>query len=181
MAGDRQSTDDERLTRLFKSEYNAVLAYCVRRVGFDDAEDVAAQVFAVAWRRIDEINWDTARPWLFGIARKVMSNRWRSVHRRRNLAKKLSGLAAGAMTAPDLYAVHREEDGNAIAALRRMRDSDQEILMLSAWEGLSPREIAMALDISPSAASQRLHRAKQRFARLADSATAHAASDGVSI
>jgi DNA-directed RNA polymerase specialized sigma24 family protein len=55
MAGDTQSSDDERLTRLFKSEYNSVLAYCVRRVGFDDAEDVAAQVFAVAWRRIDEI------------------------------------------------------------------------------------------------------------------------------
>lgn len=179
MAGGTQNSDEEQLTRLFKSEYNAVLAYCVRRVGFDDAEDLAADVFTVAWRRIDEIDWDTARPWLYGIARKAMNNRWRSIRRRRNLTRKLAGLAAEATKAPDLYAVQREEDGDVIATLRRMRDADQEILMLSAWEGLSPREIAVALDISPSAASQRLHRAKQRFARIADSDTAHAASNGV--
>jgi DNA-directed RNA polymerase specialized sigma24 family protein len=59
-----------------------VLGYCVRRFTFSEAEDVASEVFAIAWRRIDDLDWDTAAPWLFGIARGVLSNQRRSASRR---------------------------------------------------------------------------------------------------
>lgn len=165
MARDTDNAE-QSLTRLYRSEYNSVLAYCIRRVGFDEAEDTAAEVFAVAWRRIDDIDWSTARPWLYGIARNVINNRWRSIYRHRNLTRKLSGMSPDAPTPPDLYAVRREEDTEVLAALRRMSVTDQEVLMLAAWEEMSTPEIGVVLGISDEAASQRLHRAKKRFARL---------------
>lgn len=74
-----------RLRELFSNHHDELLAYCARRVGRNEAEDVAADVFAVAVRRSDEIDWTTVRPWLFGIARGVLANRWRSLQRRQRL------------------------------------------------------------------------------------------------
>jgi RNA polymerase sigma-70 factor (ECF subfamily) len=70
-----------RLTALFEKHHAEILAYCVRRIGRTEGEDAAAEVFAVASRRVDEIDWKTVRPWLFGVARGVLANRWRSQHR----------------------------------------------------------------------------------------------------
>lgn len=84
---------DERLTQLFELHYDEVLAYCARRTRREDADDIAAEVFAVAWRRIDDIQWETIRPWLFGVARRVLANRWRSVRRWSSLNRKIAGLA----------------------------------------------------------------------------------------
>ena len=54
---------DARFTSMFERHYNEVLAYCVRRTNRAEADDVSAEVFAVAWRRSDEIEWETVRPW----------------------------------------------------------------------------------------------------------------------
>ncbi len=45
----------EAFRRLYEAYYPDVLAYCVRRVGRDDARDLAAEVFAVAWRRLEVV------------------------------------------------------------------------------------------------------------------------------
>lgn len=146
-----------------------MLAYCIRRIGHPDAEDVAAGVFSVAWRRRDEIEWSTARPWLYGIARGVLSNRWRSNRRRTRLIGRMSGLAETLSVSPDVVVVQKTQDEEVLAALRGLRGNDQEVLMLSAWEELSAPEIAITLEISTSAAEQRLHRAKRRLARALES------------
>lgn len=44
-------TAEIALGELFKSNYDAVLAYCARRIGRDETEDAAAEVFAIASRR----------------------------------------------------------------------------------------------------------------------------------
>ncbi len=41
----------ERFEALYRSHYLSILAYCVRRLSRADAEDAAAEVFEVAWRR----------------------------------------------------------------------------------------------------------------------------------
>lgn len=68
--------DAERFRSLYESEATALLGYAVRRVGrAEDAADVVADVFTVAWRRVGDIPTGAeARPWLFGIARNVLSN-----------------------------------------------------------------------------------------------------------
>ena len=64
--------------------------------------------------------------------------------------------------------VRRVEDHEALVALQRLRANDREILMLAAWEEMSGPEIAQTLGITVSAAEQRLHRAKKRYARVLD-------------
>lgn len=156
---------DSRFTALFRNHYDEVLGYCVRRTIYADAQDCASEVFVVAWRRIDELQWDTARPWLYGIARGVLANRRRSADRRIRLTRKVSGLAQGTAEDPNVIVVRAEQDAEVMDALSKLKDSDREILILSTWEELTSPEIAVALNISTSAAEQRLHRAKQRFAR----------------
>lgn len=73
------STEAEvRFDACFRAHYPEVLAYAQRRVGERGmAEDVAAQTFAVAWRRLSVLPGDPL-PWLFGVARQVIRNETRS-------------------------------------------------------------------------------------------------------
>ena len=58
----------------------------------------------------------------------------------------------------------RDHRGKVVGVLQLLKPSDQEILMLAAWEELTAPEVAVVLGISTSAAEQRIHRAKRRFA-----------------
>lgn len=167
---------DDRFSALFLSHYDEVLGYCVRRTSYAEAEDAASDVFAIAWRRIDDLDWDTARPWLFGIARRVLANHRRSASRRLRLTQKVGSMREAEAEAPEVVVIRREQDQQVMDVLARLRELDREILMLSTWEELSARDIATVLDISPSAAEQRLHRARQRFAAALDKVSPSASS-----
>jgi RNA polymerase sigma-70 factor (ECF subfamily) len=160
---------DERLNQIFEHHYNDVLAYCSRRIGRSDADDVVAEVFAVAWRRIDQIDSDTIRPWLFGTARWVLANRWRSLRRWDRLHRKMSALARTYADSPEVLIVRREEDREMLEALSRLKESDQEVLRLTAWEELTASEIAAVLNITVSAAEKRIQRALQRLTNVVES------------
>lgn len=62
----------------------AVRRYVVRRVGVDDGEDLAAEVFIRAFRARGRYRAerDTALPWLLGVANHVISDH-RRIERRR--------------------------------------------------------------------------------------------------
>ncbi len=158
------SAAETAFVRLYDEHYDEVHAFCARRVGRSDADDVAAEVFSVAWRRIDEVDAASARAWLFGVARKVVLNQWRSTSRRSRLLDKARGTAVRRPDQPDTVVVRRAEDDEVLAVLATLRPADQEILRLAAWEELSGPEIAVALGISTAAVQQRLHRAKKRLA-----------------
>ncbi|MBT8203016.1 MAG: sigma-70 family RNA polymerase sigma factor [Acidimicrobiia bacterium] len=157
---------EARFTMLYEQHYDEVLAFCNRRIDRIEAEDATADVFAVAWRRSDEIDWDTARPWLYGIARGVMANRWRAGRRRMRLFGRIASVTSLAAEGPDVQVVRRAQDQEVLAAVRRLRPRDQEILLLAAWEELTAPEIAVVVSITVSAAEQRVHRAKQRLAKI---------------
>lgn len=155
------SADDARLIRdLFEAHHGRVLAYALRRTATEaDAEDAASETFAVAWRRIGNLPADPL-PWLYAITRRVLANQRRSGLRR--IALRLRLARAGPPPA-DLLG---EQAGPAIMALLRLRQDDQELLRLVAWEGLRHAQIAASLGISVNAVSIRLHRARRRFAAL---------------
>ena len=173
-------TTNSGLRDLFRSHYDEVLAYCARRIGRTEAEDVAADVFAIAARRAEEIDLVTARPWLYGIARGVLANHWRSQRRRRRLVGLLARQVLISVDRPEDVVVRRAEDREAIQALQQMRPTDREVLMLSAWEELTGPQIAQVLGVSVPAAEQRLHRAKHRFAQALN-APARAQTRGLSL
>ena len=113
----------------------------------------------MAWRRLDELP-DPVLPWLYGVARRVLANEYRSQSRQDRLHERLAGLAAD-----------EDEDLSAeriwvVEALHRLSDADQEVLRLSAWEDLSGADIAAVLNCSNNAAAVRLHRARQRLRAL---------------
>lgn len=149
-----------RFAALFDAHFDALLAYARRRSAqLGDAEDVVAETFMTAWRRLDDLpdRADGERPWLYGVARRVLANQRRSATRRARLVERLrSALAPVRLPAPD----------DVAAAVSLLSGADQEILRLAAWEQLSHREIAISLGISPNAAAIRLHRARGRLKHL---------------
>lgn len=154
-----------RFIALYEENYDAVHAFCARRVGPGEAADATAEVFAVLWRRIDEVPKEADVAWLFGIARNTVLNRWRSNRRRNRLLERVGGIREPAPAGPDTVVVRNEEARTVVAALESLRPADREILMMSAWDELSGQQIAQILGISVSAAEQRLSRARKRLAK----------------
>ena len=157
-------TDDiqRRFEQVYAVHRAAILGYALRRTGSaDDAADVIAETFLTAWRRIDDMpTGEATRPWLYGVARRVLANQRRGEQRRTALGERLrSELAAE----PCDREPPRGLEGVA-AAFRGLADSDREILTLAGWEGLDPGQIAIVLGCSRNAARIRLHRARRRFA-----------------
>jgi RNA polymerase sigma factor (sigma-70 family) len=157
-----QGTDARRFRLLFHQQRRAVLGYVLRRVEDpEDAADALAETFLVAWRRLDDVpRGDGARPWLLGVARRVLANQRRGVRRHTGLANRLGRELATQVPA---VADPSETDLLVRRALASLADDDREILLLAGWEGLSPAEIAVATGLSGVAARSRLHRARSRF------------------
>lgn len=165
--GDIRRADDERRFRaIYEAHYAAVLAYTRRRTRDpDDVQDAVAETFTVAWRRSGELlDPDTALPWLYGVARRVLANQRRANRRRLDLTGRLRGQATGVVDT-ETQVLTGEERRTVLAALARLRESDQEILRLAVWEELSHRDIAAIVDCAESAVAVRLHRARNRLAR----------------
>ncbi len=156
-------TTSSRLARfdaLFTEHQRAVLAYARRRTStLADAEDVAAETFTIAWRKLDAIPTAEPLPWLYAVARRVLANHHRGNGRRVRLA----ALLRVEDVATPLHA-GEDRDGPAFAALASLSPADQEILRLVAWEALGNQQIAAVLGITPNAVALRLHRARSRFA-----------------
>jgi RNA polymerase sigma factor (sigma-70 family) len=156
-----------RFDVLFASHERSILAYALRRsANHLDAEDVVAETFIVAWRKIDAVPEDPL-PWLYAVARRVLANQRRGNGRRERLASLLR--------VPDVATPVRtgdSVDGPVFAALASLSAADQELVRLVAWEELPNHQIATVLGITANAVAIRLHRARARFAAALSSGSA---------
>ena len=157
--------DEKEFEQLYAEHWRAVLGYALRRTGSpSDAADVASEVFLVVWRRREEVpGRNDFRPWLFGVARNVLLNHRRGERRRERLGTLL--LSAVGEQRPDTadVVVDRDQHQVLIAAVRSLPEPDRELVTLVSWEGLSPAEAAVALQMNPVTARVRLHRARKRL------------------
>lgn len=154
---------ETRFRELFDAEARQLLGYAMRRTDSpEDAADVVAESFMVAWRRLGEIPQGfEARLWLYGVARRVVANHRRGDLRQTRLCERLARqLDIGAATRAGPEA---ETAGIVRAALERLSEVDRELLLLTNWEGLSPSELGRAMDIPPSTIRTRLQRAHERL------------------
>jgi len=173
-----RSTDlaEERFRRLYDLHYRDVLAYALRRTeGADRAADVVADTFLTAWRRLDAVPLDgEARPWLFGVARRVLANHRRGARRRDALVERLAAeLVTVPITRPDAVEAFGAGDASLAEvgrAFRALSERDREVLTLVGWEGLGSQEVATVLGCTHTAARLRLHRARRRLATALDGA-----------
>lgn len=155
----------ERFSELYRTQYDAVLSYAWRRTDPETARDVVAETFLVAWRRLDAVPADRgqARPWLYGVARRVLANAERSRRRAERVTAKLSQQHRDDH-APDT-AAEVTQRARLERALASLTASDQEALRLVGWEELDLAEAALAMGCSRSAMAVRLHRARRRLER----------------
>ena len=157
-------THDRQFRQMFDANFDAIQAYCLRRLSPDEAADAVSETFLVAWRRMDSVPAGTAdRLWLFGVARNVVRNASRSERRRTRIVARVGGLAPITPPDPQSQIVTAIEHGEIMAAFRQLGSADQEILQLRLWEELSVAEVATVLDCSEKAASKRYQRAISRL------------------
>jgi RNA polymerase sigma-70 factor (ECF subfamily) len=161
--------DGARFGEIFDRHFAEIDRYLSRRVGWVLADEIASEVFVVAFRsrgRYDPAAAN-ARPWLFGIAANLARRHWRTERRRlRAYARtgldplcddtddsdrRLDALAAGPVLA---------------AALASLRADEREVLLLFAWADLGYEEIATALGVPVGTVRSRLSRARRRVREL---------------
>lgn len=152
-------TPEQRFDRLFRATHTDVLAYLTRRARTpEDAADALSETYAAAWRKLDKLpDGDRARLWLFGAARNELR---KAVDRSRAEDSLASELAAQLRTAFEERAAADEQDTALHIAVLGLSRLDREIITLTAWEELTPREIAHVLDLSANVVRVRLHRAR---------------------
>jgi len=159
------NTDAElRFNALFERHHADVFRYCLRRLNANDAEDSAAEVFAVAWRRLDQIpDTEMAKAWLLTAAYRVVGNQYRGRARRGRLSARLSGLPSEHPESADVSIIRREEEEAVHRALDSLGETDRELLRLVSWDGLSHREIGAVLGLKEDTVSKRISRAQARL------------------
>ena len=158
----------ERFARLYDQSYRNILRYALLHAEQGSAEDVASEVFLIAWRQLPALP-EPPLPWLLGVARNLVRQQADAARRA------AAGRGAPALTtAADLtawdageYVVERE---SALEVLMSLPERDVEALTLITWHGLSPGAATAVAGCSPRAFTVRLHRARRRLAKALRSA-----------
>jgi RNA polymerase sigma-70 factor (ECF subfamily) len=157
-----------RFRTLYESTFSDIYAYATRSLAPDRSEldDVVAEVYLVAWRRIDELpQAPQDRLWLFGVARNVVRSTKRSRNRRHLLVDRIRRqvrLPVGSSESTDV---------DVTGALQRLSPNEREVMQLVIWDELSVAETAEVLGCSINVVEVRLHRARKRLARTMPAAS----------
>jgi len=152
---------DARFAALFRAHYIEVQRFLERRVADrEDAAELAADVFRVAWQRFDP-GAPLGRAWLFAVARNVLGDHYRRVQRRRDSEQGIRDAAA--LDAQPTASVAPDDDHPVRRALDTLAPEVQDLLRLRYWEQLDIAEIAEVLGLSPATTRVRLHRARARL------------------
>jgi RNA polymerase sigma-70 factor (ECF subfamily) len=153
--------DQRRFEALYRSTRLDVLAYLARRTGDrEQAADLLAETYPIAWRKLHEIPEDPrARLWLFGVARNLLRNHDRAHQSQTVLTQRL----AHEMTTLTGDTSKDNQNETLRQALDELPAKEQEVILLTAWEGLAPREIASVLGTSANVVRVRLARARSKL------------------
>lgn len=158
---------EDRFRSAYTATYSDLLRFVSRRVHPSHAEDVVADAFLVAWRRIADLpqELDHQRAWIFGIARHIMLNQYRTDRRRDALAVRIAQhQPPSAGVDPEVVALRLD----LARVWSRLPATDQEAIALTVWDGLDGPAAARVLGISAVAYRLRLSRARRTLRRLLD-------------
>jgi RNA polymerase sigma-70 factor, ECF subfamily len=158
----------EVFRQLYDSTRARLFAYALRRTRSpEDAADVTAEVFTIAWQKWSELpKIDPQILWLYAVARRVLANRYRKIGHQDVVVERLRREAKRSLS--DSITPAFEESTLGAEVFAGLKEPDREILMLSGWEGLNPAQLAYTLECSPLAARIRLHRARGRLTAALD-------------
>lgn len=156
-------------SEIFERHVRPVGGYLRRRVGPDAVDDVLSETFLVAFRRRTSFDgaWESALPWLLGIATRLVKSH-RAAEARQWRAFEAS---AGSEISTDAPQLAREDHLDAEAALRSLAPriaalskKDRDTLLLFAWGDLTYEQIAAALEVPVGTVRSRLNRVRRKLA-----------------
>ena len=151
--------DHSSFREVYRDFVGPIRAYLARRVPFGEVEDLAADVFAVAWTKRASVTPGEELPWLYRIASFVVANYRRKERHRLDVL----WLFHEPDTAPAADSF-LETDPDLANAWKRLTSAQQELLALVIVEGLAIQDVALVMGTTPNALSIRLHRAKKQLA-----------------
>jgi RNA polymerase sigma-70 factor (ECF subfamily) len=165
MNGLPPSDDQAGWHGLFEAWHPGIRGYLHRLLpDAGDAEEIATETFATAWRTSGRFTGGNVSTWLFGIAINLARNR------RRRWLRRLARFTG--MTSQDFAAeVEDSADTDTRAALVRtaikdLPESLREPLLLTVYAGLSHQEAAAALGLTPKAVEHRVATARERLRKV---------------
>jgi RNA polymerase sigma-70 factor, ECF subfamily len=155
----RETEARDRLAAMYDDCAPRVYAYAVRHCGPGDADDVVAETFAIAWRRLDAVP-EPPIGWLVVTARNVIAGRRRVDRKHLDLARFATEAAPGVEPAAEEVVVRRSA---VLEALESLSEREREALLLTAWDGLDHTAAAAVAGCSARAFRARLMRARARL------------------
>ena len=149
--------------QIVERHFTPVHRYLHRRIGRDIADDLASEVFAIAFEQRRACTGSSALPWLYGIATNRL-RRHRRTEERRLRAYGRSG--RDEFVDLDVDAIHDRLDASAegqrlAGALASLRPRHRDVLLLATFADLTYEEIALALDVPIGTVRTWLHRARE--------------------
>ncbi|HEX5729684.1 sigma-70 family RNA polymerase sigma factor [Microbacterium sp.] len=155
---------------LFERHARVIGAFAARRVGRDVAEDILSETFLVAFRRRRDFDpsWDSAKPWLLGIASRLIGK-----HRGREAAQWRAFQASASEVEPstdgaiDVVGTRADAAADLRALAPRiaaLAARDRDTLLLYAWGDLTYEQIAVAQGIPVGTVRSRLNRVRRKLA-----------------
>jgi len=149
----------QRFHAVVDRHFDAVAAFLARRVGPDTAEDLAQEVFVTAFRkrRKFDARYDSARPWLLGIATRAVASHRRAERRQLQLYQRVVNEGA-----PPEH-VRADFDPDLFAGLTALARRDRDAFLLHVWGDLAYEQVAQALDIPVGTVRSRIHRARRQL------------------
>ena len=151
--------DQVQFVATFRSHLQDISKYLTRRVEVSQVEDLASEIFEIAWRKRDSCPEGFELAWLYKIAGFVVSNHRKKLSRRA-ITVPLLDHDRSAPSAEDVAL-----DGSSVAqAFDELSAKDRQVLSLLVFEQLSIKEIAVVLGTTENNTSQRLKRARERLA-----------------
>jgi RNA polymerase sigma-70 factor, ECF subfamily len=151
--------DQRRFHDVYQELLAPIRAYLARRVPFEDVEDLAADVFAVAWKKRAQVTPGEELPWLYRIASFVVANYRRKERHRADFLWLFH--EPDSAPAADVFL---DRDPALAKAWMALTPSQRELLSLVVVEGVALKDAATVVGITPNAASIRVHRAKKQLA-----------------
>ncbi len=159
----KSHSEHERQFRLlYERNHAPIAAYVRRRVRRADGSDadIVAEVFVVAWRRLLEVPEQTKElPWLYGVARNLVANQFRSVQRSSALTNRL---VLEERVAGEVATGSSDLEIRVQRAVAQLTDLDREIFRLIHWEGLSHEEVGLSVGLTAKAVERRVARARTK-------------------
>lgn len=165
----RSLSDPPAFAELFERHATAIGRFAAQRVGSDGGQDVLSETFLIAFRkraRFDH-SWESARPWLYGIATRVIR---RMAARDAHQWRAIAASAAVAESGGHDGSARADERLDATAATRALAHriaalpaGDRDVLLLHAWGDLTYEQIGVALNIPVGTVRSRLNRVRRRL------------------